>query len=183
MAPSPPGRPRPRHRPRPRCTSQRPHRPPPERLPRAASVRGPFSFLLVQKLEHAYVSPMQAIYALVLATLTAIHPGAPRRNVTEIGRAIATTIDRDCKGDGALGSCALDAVTLAVTAEEEGGLCLGRECGRGDHGRSSSTFGVMGWSDEEIDLYERDLRAASRRAYVVLRASAKTCVEPLAVYV
>jgi len=127
---------------------------------------------------------MQAIYALVLATLTAIHPGAPRRNVTEIGSAIATTIDRDCKGDGALGSCALDAVTLAVTAEEEGRLCLGRECTRSDGGVSVSTMQVWTYSAAEADHLETDILAATRRAYVVLRASARRCPEePLAGYV
>jgi hypothetical protein len=116
---------------------------------------------------------MQIINALVLATLAYLHPGSP--SAPTIARAIAIEVSSRCVEPGALGSCALDAVALGVLAEAEGGLCLGTACKRGDHSRSSSTFQTTGRTPEETDLYERDLGAATRQAYAVLRAGAAQC--------
>lgn len=124
---------------------------------------------------------MQALRILVLAALSYLHPGA--KGAPVIGEAIAVTVSRDCVEPGALGSCALDAVALSVSAEEEGGLCLGRACKRGDQGRSASTFQVMGRTAQETERFELDLGAAAGRAYAVLRAGAAQCPEePLAPY-
>lgn len=117
---------------------------------------------------------MQILRALVLSTLAYLHPGA--KSAPTIADAIASEVSRVCVEPGALGeSCALDAVVMGVLADAEGGLCLGRDCARGDHGTSVSTFAVMGYSFEEIELYERDLGAATRQAYAVLRAGARQC--------
>lgn len=111
---------------------------------------------------------------LVLATLNTIHTG-PAPTASVIADAIVHVVAATCVEPGALGSCELDAVAMAVTAEQEGALCLGAACKRGDHGRSSSTFQTMGRTPGETDLYERDLGAATRQAYAVLCAGAKQC--------
>ena len=119
--------------------------------------------------------------ALVVSTLAYLHPGA--RSAAVIAKAIAAEVSRTCSDSGALGSCELYAVALAVSAEQEGRLCLGGACRRGDHGRSASTFQVMGRTRADTDRYERDLGAATHRAYEVLRAGAAQCPsEPLAPY-
>ncbi len=119
--------------------------------------------------------------ALVLTALAYLHPGSQTAPV--IGYAIALEVSRTCGGHGALGSCELDAIALAVTAEKEGQLCLGTGCALGDHGRSASTFQVMGRTPAETDRYEHDLTAATHQAYVVLRRGAEMCPEePLAPY-
>lgn len=118
---------------------------------------------------------------LVMTALAYLHPGAQTAPV--IGYAIALEVSRTCSGQGALGSCELDAIALAVTAEKEGQLCLGAGCARGDHGRSASTFQVMGRTPAETDRYDHDLTAATRQAYAVLRRGAEQCPdEPLAPY-
>jgi hypothetical protein len=119
--------------------------------------------------------------ALVMSALAYLHPGA--RTAAVIADAIAAEVSRTCRDGGALGSCELDAVALAVSAEQEGRLCLGGACLRGDHGRSASTFQVMGRTAADTARYERDLGAATHRAYAVLRAGAALCPnEPLAPY-
>jgi hypothetical protein len=119
--------------------------------------------------------------ALVVSTLAYLHPGA--RTAAPIADAIAVEVSRTCSHGDALGSCELDAVALAVSAEQEGHLCLGAACLRGDHGRSASTFQVMGLTAADTARYERDLGAATHRAYAVLRAGAALCPsEPLAPY-
>jgi hypothetical protein len=125
---------------------------------------------------------MQAfLKVVVLAAMAYMHPGA--KSAPVIADAIASTVARDCRGPGALGSCELDAIALAVSAEEEGRLCLGTDCLRGDQNRSSSTFQTMGATASLTELYERDIGAAARRAYAVLRSSAAQCPdEPLAGY-
>jgi hypothetical protein len=121
------------------------------------------------------------LHAIVTSALSYLHPGAPAAPV--ISYAIALEVSRTCTDRGALGSCELDAIALAVSAEDEGQLCLGTACARGDHGRSSSTFQVMGRTAAETDRYERDLTAATRQAYAVLRRGAEMCPdEPLAPY-
>ena len=119
--------------------------------------------------------------AVVLSALAYLHPGSGTAVV--IAQAIAAEVSRNCSEHGALGSCELDAVALAVSAEAEGHLCLGAACLRGDHGRSSSTFQVMGRTVADTERYERDLGAATHQAYVVLRRGAEMCPEePLAPY-
>ena len=125
---------------------------------------------------------MQILQALVFAAISYLSPGA--KGAPPIAHAIAAEVSAHCVEPGALGgSCALDAIALGVTAYEEGKLCLGTACLRGDHDRSSSTFQTMGRTPEETALYERDLGAATRQAYYILRASAAQCPdEPLAGY-
>jgi hypothetical protein len=134
---------------------------------------------------HRARSEVPAIFSLlrvlVLSTLAYLHPGALSAAV--ISDAIASEVSRSCSDHGALGSCELDAVALAVSAEQEGRLCLGAACVRGDHGRSASTFQVMGLTPADTARYENDLGAATRQAYAILRTGASQCPEePLAPY-
>lgn len=115
-----------------------------------------------------------AMRTLALAAMTTIHMG-PAPTAPTIADAIATVVTTDCMEPGALGSCALDAVALAVTAEQEGHLCLGAACLRGDHGRSVSTYQLLTPDPAQREAYDRDLLAATRRAYFVMRASARQC--------
>jgi hypothetical protein len=125
--------------------------------------------------ELKYDISMHTLQAMVLAALSYLHPGA--RSAPAIATAIAAEVSRTCVEPGALGSCALDAVTMGVLAEAEGGLCVGTDCKRGDHGTSAGTFQVMGYSPEQTELYERDLVSATRQAYAVVRAGAAQCPE------
>jgi hypothetical protein len=133
------------------------------------------------RLENEKPAMFSVLRTIVASSLAYLHPGAPAAAV--IADAIAAEVSRTCSEQGALGSCELDAVALAVSAEQEGHLCLGVACTRGDHGHSASTFQVMGLTAADTDRYERDLGAATHRAYAVLRAGAALCPdEPLAPY-
>ncbi len=125
------------------------------------------------------------LHLILMLAAALMHPqsSGPVAHEREVLAAIDRTIELDCHGDGALGSCELDALGLLDAAWEEGRFCGGRECRRGDHNRSSSTFQTMGRTPEETNLYERDMLAAARHAYAVIQYGARTCKDnPLATY-
>ena len=130
---------------------------------------------------------LQKLYAIGLAIGMAVHPEVDHSVNAErqVARVVAGVVAQWCRPDQtALGSCEKDAAGMMVTAYQEGQFCAGTGlCLRGDQGRSSSTFQVMGFTPEQTELYDRDMVAAARHAYVVMREGSKACPdEPLAPY-
>lgn len=114
---------------------------------------------------------IQFVLALVASVVTSRAPDAK-----PIAQAIATVIDRDCKGDGALGSCDLDAAALVVTAHEESNFT---QAAISHDGRGARCALQVEGHDEHV----KTVIGCVRVAYAIMRASAKLCpAHPLASY-
>lgn len=114
---------------------------------------------------------LQFVLALVASVSASTAPDAK-----PIAQAIATVIERDCKGDGALGSCELDAAALVVTAAEESQFT---QAAISHDGRGAKCWAQVEGHDEHV----KTVIGCACVAYAIMRASAKTCPDhPLAGY-